>query len=686
MKADQTLQSNASILLRTFDKISDYVFFMEVDGSAYRYVFVNEPGKRAINWSDADVGKTIDELVPTETATLITQYYDEAIRTKKSVIYEDYRLADSFYTDTVEADDVLTLPLHYFESEVTPIFNDDGICTHIVSVVREVTERKRRELELSILKDHHESLRRYSPHGIFVLDHHLNIKSVNPAVTVITGHTEQDMLRHPFLHWLPESERSRVRKGLQFTLSGIPHKYSIYAEHQSGERLDLTVLNIPIEVGGNITGLFAIIIDLTPEKNAERATVESERRYRQLIETIPEGIIVHQEGQILYANAMALATIEETYLENESIFSFIAEEYHQSTRQRLASLELGGPVQDTEMVIMTPSGDKLQMDISSLLIDYEGETAVLTILRDVTEKREMEQALRQSELQYRLITENMSDLVCILERDGTVRYASPSHRTVLGFAVGYYEGKNTLDYIHPDDIHIVRGQLKEMKEQDVSLTLEFRHFHADQRWIWLETKIQAIYDESGHLLHYLTVSREIMQRKALEKQLKHLAYHDTLTDLPNRRFFLAYIEEAINRTEFEQGELAVLALDVDRFKQINDTFGHDVGDELLRQLARRLTSVLRKQDMIARLGGDEFAVLIRFNDPCALHRVAEKIIQALQRPWEIDQHTFITTSSVGGARFVKGLSTKQLLKRADLALYEAKAGGRNQYALAKDHR
>ncbi|WP_215146281.1 sensor domain-containing diguanylate cyclase [Exiguobacterium qingdaonense] len=685
MEADQTLQYNASILLKTFDKISDYVFLMEVNGSAYRYVFVNEPGKRAINWSDADIGKRIDELVPAETANLITKYYDEAIKMKKSVIYEDYRLADSFYTDTVEADDVLTLPLHYFESEVTPIFNDEGTCTHIVSVVREVTDRKRRELELSILKDHHESLRRYSPHGIFVLDHHLNIKSVNPAVMTITGFTEQELLFQPFLQWLPKDEQSRVQKGLQFTLSGIPHKYSLRATHQSGERLDLSILNIPIEVGGNITGLFAIIIDLTPEKNAERATIESERRYRQLIETIPEGIIVHRGGRILYANAMALATIGETYLESESIFSFIAEEYHQSTRKRLASLEVGGPVQDTEMVVVTPSGDRLQMDISSLLIDYEGETAVLTILRDVTEKREMELALRQSELQYRLITENMSDLVCILGKDGTVRYASPSHRTVLGFSASYYEGKSIFDYIHSDDQPAFREQIRDMNKCDVPLTLEFRHFHADQRWIWLETKVQAIYSKSGHLLHYMTVSREIMQRKALEKQLKHLAYHDALTDLPNRRFFLAYLEEAMDRAEFEQRELAVLALDVDRFKQINDTFGHDVGDELLRQLARRLTSVLREQDMIARLGGDEFAVLIRFKDPSALHRVAEKVIQALQRPWEIDEHTFITTSSVGCARYVKGLSTTQLLKRADLALYEAKAGGRNQYVLAKDH-
>lgn len=685
MQADHTLQHNISILLRTFDKISDFVFFMEVDGSAYRYVFVNEPGKRAINWSDDDFGKSIDELVPSETAALIKMHYDEAVQTGKSVVYEDYRLADSFYTDTVESNDVLTLPLDYFESEVTPIFDENGTCTHIVSVVREVTERKRRELELSILRDHHESLRRYSPHGIFVLDHNLNIKSTNPAVSAITGYDENDMAHRPFLGWLPQEERARVHKSLQFALTGIPHKYHIYAYKQSGERLDLAVLNIPIEISGNITGLFAIIIDLTPEKNAERATKESERRYRQLIETIPEGIIVHREGKILYANAMALQTIGETYLESESIFSFIATEYHEQTKVRLARLAIGGPVHDTEMIIVTPKQKRLHLDISSLLIDYEGTTAVLTILRDVTEKRAMEQALKQSETQYRLITENMSDLVCILERNGLVRYASPSHRAVLGFASSYYEGKNSLDFIHPEDVDAVRRQLRKLTEEDAPLTLEFRHFHADQRWIWLETKIQAIYDDYGNLLHYLTVSREIMQRKALESQLKHMAYHDTLTDLPNRRYFLAYLDEAISTINQSEEELAVLALDVDRFKHINDTFGHDVGDELLRQLAHRLTNVLRKQDMIARLGGDEFAVLIRFTDISALHRVSEKIIYALQRPWQIEEHTFITTSSVGVARFVNGLSTKQLLKRADLALYEAKAGGRNQYVLAKDH-
>lgn len=683
MHADQTIQHYSSVLLRTFDKISDFVFFMEVDGSTYRYIFVNEPGKQAIGWTDADIGKRVEDMVPPETAALVTRHYEEAVRERKSIVFEDYRLAEPSYSVQPVSHEI-QLPVHYYESEVTPVFDEAGVCTHVISVVREVTERKRRELELSILKDQHESLRRYSPHGIFVLDDAFRVQSINPAATQITGYGEDDLLGESFLAWLPESERMLVDDGLRFALSGTPHKYGITALQKTGDLLDLAILNIPIEVGGRITGLFAIIIDHTPEKNAERATQESERRYRQLIETIPEGIIVHKDGVILYANALALETIGETNIECESIFKFVASEFHETTKARLQALRQGDPVQDTEIVLLTPTGRRLHIDIGSLLIDYEGTTAVMTLLRDVTEKREMERALHQSETQYRLITENMSDLVCILERDGQVRYASPSHKTVLGYAPELYEGKNMLDFIHPNDVESARRQLDTMTASSESLTLEFRHLHQDGRWIWLETKIQAIYDDVGQLLHYLTVTREIMKRKVLEKQLKHLAYHDTLTDLPNRRYFLAYLEETLVRLDEEDEFLAVLSLDIDCFKQINDTLGHDIGDELLRQFSARLTDVLRNQDVIARFGGDEFSVLIRYTESDAPRRVAEKLVTALQLPWLIEGHTFVTTSSVGVAPYRPGTSTKQLLKHADLALYEAKARGRNQYVVFED--
>lgn len=682
MYADQTIHHHSAALLRTFDKISDYVFFMEVDGATYRYVFVNEPGKRAIGWTDDDLGKSIEDKVPPETAALISRYYNQAIRERKSVVYEDYQLADSFYTDTLESEDVLSLPLHYFESEVTPVF-DGETCTHVISVVREVTERKRRELELTILRDQHESLRRYSPHGIFVLNHDFRIKSLNPAVTAITGYTESDLLEQSFIDWIETPERATVETGLRHAMSGNPHKYTIQGRRRTGEPLDLAILNIPIEVGGHINGLFAIIIDHTPEKDAERAMRESERRYRQLIEMIPEGIIVHRDGRVLYANAIARSTIGETDMHHESIFQFIAPEHHERILKRLEALRLGDPVDDTELTLVTHGGQRLHMDITSLVIDYEGTTAVLTVLRDVTEKREMEEALRQSETQYRLITENMSDLVCMLEPDGTVRYASPSHLHVLGYTPSFYEGKNTLDFIHPRDVASTRQTLQTITAAS-PLTLEFRHANDDGRWIWLETKIQAIYSDTGTLLHYLTVTREIMQRKVVEKQLRHLAYHDTLTDLPNRRYFLAYLDESLSRIEEEAEALAILSLDLDRFKWVNDTLGHDIGDELLRQFAHRLTDVLRKQDVIARFGGDEFIVLIRYNDPIAPRRVAEKLLVALEQPWQIETHAFVTTSSIGIASCDGAVSPKQLLKRADIALYKAKLNGRNGYALYED--
>ncbi|WP_114165018.1 PAS domain S-box protein [Exiguobacterium sp. TNDT2] len=683
MHADQTIQHYSSVLLRTFDKISDFVFFMEVDGSTYRYIFVNEPGKQAIGWTDADIGKRVEDMVPPETAALVIQHYNEAIQERKSIVFEDYRLAEPACTTHLLSHEI-RLPIHYYESEVTPIFNEADACTHIISVVREVTDRKRRELELSILKDQHESLQRYSPHGIFVLDDAFHIQSVNPAVTHITGYEEADLMGQSFLTWLPESAHTLVDDGLRHALSGTPHKYSLPVPQKTGALRDLAILNIPIEVGGHITGSFVIIIDHTPERNAERATQESERRYRQLIETIPEGIIVHKDGVILYANALALETIGETYIESESIFTFVASDYHETTKTRLLALRQGDSVQDTEIVLVTPSGSKLHMDIGSLLIDYEGTTAIMTVLRDVTEKREMELALHQSEMQYRLIAENMSDLVCILEHDGHVRYASPSHETVLGYVPVSYEGKNALDFIHLNDVETARRQLHAMTPMSEPLTLEFRHLHRDGRWIWLETKIQAIYDDTGHLLHYLTVAREIMKRKVLEKQLKHLAYHDTLTDLPNRRYFLAYLEEALLALDEEDQSIAILSLDIDCFKQINDTLGHDIGDELLRQFSARLTDMLRNQDLLARFGGDEFSLLIRYTESDAPRRVAEKLVASLQLPWQIEGHSFVTTSSVGVAPYRAGMSTKQLLKHADLALYEAKANGRNQYVVFED--
>lgn len=160
-----------------------------------------------------------------------------------------------------------------------------------------------------------------------------------------------------------------------------------------------------------------------------------------------------------------------------------------------------------------------------------------------------------------------------------------------------------------------------------------------------------------------------------------MAYHDPLTGLPNRRLFKETLRQAISNADRYERNIAVMYLDLDRFKQINDTLGHDIGDELLKLFSQRVKGCLRESDMLARLGGDEFAVFLETSCDMDITTVAEKIIVTLQKQWVIGEHDFTTTSSIGIAVYEKDIDAKGLIKRADTTLYQAKQLGRNTYQI-----
>jgi diguanylate cyclase (GGDEF)-like protein len=183
-----------------------------------------------------------------------------------------------------------------------------------------------------------------------------------------------------------------------------------------------------------------------------------------------------------------------------------------------------------------------------------------------------------------------------------------------------------------------------------------------------------------HLVAIAGIARDITEKKKNEEKNKFLAFHDTLTGLPNRRLFIEDLEQKIKEQKRYQRKFAVMYMDMDNFKKINDTFGHDVGDELLKQFAQRIKSSMRETDVIARIGGDEFTILlseIRGQRSAAI--VAEKILESLQNPWKINNHVFITTSSIGITINRDNDDEENLLKRADIALYQAKNNGKNNY-------
>jgi diguanylate cyclase (GGDEF)-like protein len=196
-----------------------------------------------------------------------------------------------------------------------------------------------------------------------------------------------------------------------------------------------------------------------------------------------------------------------------------------------------------------------------------------------------------------------------------------------------------------------------------------------------ESILTPIFNEAGECTHVFSVTRDVTEQKKLEQQLEFMAYHDMLTGLPNRRLLMDRLQQAISKAKRLEHSIAVLYLDCDHFKLINDTWGHDVGDEFLQILAKRLKSCVRDMDTVARIGGDEFVIVLTpIHSPEEAVRVAQRVLDSLQQPWQMKQQQFSLSTSIGISLFpFDGEDSSSLLKNADRALYLAKADGRSQY-------
>ncbi|WP_301172371.1 sensor domain-containing diguanylate cyclase [Brevibacillus nitrificans] len=196
-----------------------------------------------------------------------------------------------------------------------------------------------------------------------------------------------------------------------------------------------------------------------------------------------------------------------------------------------------------------------------------------------------------------------------------------------------------------------------------------------------ESILSPVYNKDGVCTHVFSVTRDITERKQLESKLEHMAYHDVLTGLPNRRLLYIHLHNALAAAKANKDMVAVLFLDCDHFKQINDTWGHNTGDQFLQLLGARLNSCVREGDTVARLGGDEFVIILTsIQNQQQVEKVSNRIIRALQEPWILEGHTFRSTTSIGIALYPTTSSdADQLLTHADKALYLAKAFGRNQF-------
>jgi diguanylate cyclase (GGDEF)-like protein/PAS domain S-box-containing protein len=294
--------------------------------------------------------------------------------------------------------------------------------------------------------------------------------------------------------------------------------------------------------------------------------------------------------------------------------------------------------------------------------------------------------IQQSEARFASLVKNSTDVVTVIEPDTSVRYASPSAARVLGYEPAELEGMRFSDLLGPEDKAKIMSFLMGSGEGEGHTgIMEFKITAKDGGVFFAETlRTNLLHDENvkGIVLN----TRDISERKAFEEQLSHQAFHDSVTNLANRALFTDRVEHAVERQERDHKPIAVLFMDIDDFKTINDSLGHAAGDQLLAEVGERLKTTLRAADTAARLGGDEFAILLDLEDEgegVQAADVADRVMQMLEEPFTLEGKEVFVRASVGiavaeGEEVVK---SEEILRNADVAMYMAKERGKGRYQI-----
>jgi diguanylate cyclase (GGDEF)-like protein/PAS domain S-box-containing protein len=531
--------------------------------------------------------------------------------------------------------------------------------------------------------------------GLAVVTSEGIFRQVNRAFCQIIGYAREELEGQPFRRFTHPDDVARDDEHLQLVRAGSEPPRTVekrFVRKDGSEvwvRRDAAVMR---DASGDLRYIVGAFVDLTEQRGKDRAlqhaAAELERHLhftRALLDAIPNPVYFKdREGRYqAYNRAWAELFGNGTDWIGKSAVDVLDPAQAALHQERDRTL-LERPSSTTyEALVPNADGQPRQMLYNKVsFVDQRGEVAgLIGVITDVTHFKETERALEASEARFRVLTESSLDLISVMADDGTLLYQSAVLRNLVGYDPGDTIGKNVYDLIHRDDVDHVRAAFRRIVEtQQSSAAIEFRLRHRDGTWRTFES-LGTNCLANPHIRGVVFNSRDVTDRKVIQQRIQHLAYHDNLTGLPNRSLLQDRLAHSIARAERSNRKVAVLFIDLDNFKNINDTLGHDVGDELLRQVSRRLTECVRLEDTIARQGGDEFIVLLdSLEDSRGASVVAQKVLNALRQPFQLGAAEQHVSGSVGIALYPEdGRDAQTLMKSADTAMFHGKGLGKNTY-------
>jgi len=551
-------------------------------------------------------------------------------------------------------------------------------------VARDVTERRNAERALRESEARKSAMIEAALDAILSIDAGGRILEFNAAAERMFGYARSDVLGKSMAELLiPPSLRERHHREMaQHLATGeapiFGKTLETTAMRSDGTEfpIELTVTRLPSDGPPVFTGY---IHDLSDRRRAESALKESEQKLRTLVTNVPavlfaldrHGVFTHSEGKGLESLGLKPGeavgkSVWELYRRYPDVLEHIRRAL--SGDAHTATVRLGEIFFETRYAPYSdPDGSVM---------------GVIGIATDVTEQRRADQAVRSSETRYRTLFERNLAGVFRSTLEGRILECNESFARIFGYASPAEAiHKPALDfYLRPGDR---KTFLTRLSERHHLTNYEMCARRRDGTPVWVLENATLVEGPDGdHSLIEGTVI-DITERKRAEEQVKHLAFHDALTGLPNRLLLNDRLTVALAQAHRSRQKVATLHLDLDRFKVINDSLGHTVGDELLRRVAERLRACVREGDTVARLGGDEFVILVsRISSDGDAETIARKILSAIRLPFAVEQRDFFLTTSLGVSLYpTDGVDAETLLQSADTAMYRAKEQGRDNYQL-----
>lgn len=521
-----------------------------------------------------------------------------------------------------------------------------------------------------------------SSEGIVVTDAQGLIVAVNPALEALSGYSREELLGQPALALEHRLSGERLEKVLAIATNEGRWQGEFEALRKDGVAYPTMLsINAVLDAGGVPSHYVSILSDLSIAKTAERQLAESERKFRAFVELSLVGLYVVQDGKLVYANpelARVLGYQNPDELIGLPVEAVTAPEdlalLRENHRRRLA-----GELDSVRYTYrgMRRDGSYLWTEAHGRLFDYQGRPAVIGIALDVSQRVEAEM---QSRLAARVF-ESASEGILITDAESRIVAVNPAFTRITGYSAQQAIGKVSRMLMRQDARAEFNHEMLDHLTRDGHWQGEMRDRRLNGEWYPVWMSISAVRDDSDRISSYVGVFTDYTSRKEAENRLHYLANHDGLTGLLNRSGLMSQLEHEINRAKARRQSLAVLFLDLDRFKAINDTLGHGIGDRLLVAATERLRNQVKETDLVGRLGGDEFTIVLENLDaPEIAADVASRIVNAMSQHFVIDGHELFVTASVGVAVYPSdGMDATSLLKNADVAMYRAKERGKNTY-------